>query len=75
MHGDSGEHEDGLIRNQGADDAEHQQREDREVSVVREKEIDMSHALTSGARGPEAIPVRRDPYEWRRARRRDRPRA
>jgi hypothetical protein len=45
MHCNSGEHQDSLIGNQGADDTEHQQRENCEISVVREEEIDMCHAL------------------------------
>ena len=44
MHGDAREHEDGLIGNQRPDDAKHQQRKNRQVSVMREEEIDMFHA-------------------------------
>jgi hypothetical protein len=41
---DSGEDEDGFVRNERAYDAEHEQPEDGEVAVVRDELIDMGHA-------------------------------
>src|SRR2546429_3521397 len=41
MHGDSGEHQNGLVGNQRSDDAEHQEAKNREITVIREKLIDV----------------------------------